>query len=422
MEQSNESEFVAFIGVDWADAKHDICLMEAGADKVEQEVLEHSPEAIDAWAKSLKKRFRGKPIAVSVELNKGPLVSALLKYRFFVIFPVNPGSLAKYRDTWSPSGAKDDPTDAYFILEVLLKHPDKLKRLEPQSPEMRALVKLVEDRRSLVDDGTKITNKITNALKNYYPQVLDLFDDKNTDVFCSFLERWPTPKEARRAHKATLERFFREHNVRYTKTIERRVKVIKSIVPLTEDKGVVLPNSLLVQSQVQHLRVVLEYIHAYDLEIERICKELSDYAIFESFPGAGPVYASRLLAAFGEDRNRYANASEVQRYVGIAPVRERSGNKDWVHWRYKCSKFLRQTFVEWAGQTIPKSFWAGVFYQQQRDKGSSHQIAIRALAFKWIRIMFRCWKEKTPYDESKYLKALQSRGSTLLNTFAKNTI
>ena len=185
MKRSNATEFSAYIGMDWADAKHDICLMEAGSTEVEQEVLEHSPEAIDAWAKALKKRFRGKPIAVSVELTKGPLVSALLKYSFFVIFPVNPGSLAKYRETWSPSGAKDDPTDAFFILEVLLKHPEKLKRLKPQSPEMRALAKLVEDRRTLVDDCTGITNRITNALKNFYPQILDLFDDKNTDVFCS---------------------------------------------------------------------------------------------------------------------------------------------------------------------------------------------------------------------------------------------
>ena len=108
------------------------------------------------------------------------------------------------------------------------------------------------------------------------------------------------------------------------------------------------------------------------------------------------------------------SADELQKYSGIAPVTERSGNKHWVHWRWQCPTFVRQTFVEWAGQTINKSFWAGVYYRQQRDKGSSHQAAVRALAFKWIRILYRCWQTGVPYDESTYLNALRRRGSPLL--------
>ena len=94
---------------------------------------------------------------------------------------------------------------------------------------------------------------------------------------------------------------------------------------------------------------------------------------------------------------------------------ERSGKKHWVHWRWQCPTFLRQTFVEWAAQTINKSFWAGIYYRQQRDKGCSYQAAVRALAFKWIRIIYRCWQSKTPYNEAAYLNALKRRGSPLLN-------
>jgi hypothetical protein len=104
----------------------------------------------------------------------------------------------------------------------------------------------------------------------------------------------------------------------------------------------------------------------------------------------------------------------LQQYAGIAPVTDRSGNKTWVHWRMSCPKFLRQTFVEWATQSIRQSFWASAFYEQQRDKGKSHQMAVRALAFKWIRILHRCWQEGTPYDESTYLKSLKKRRSPLL--------
>ena len=118
--------------------------------------------------------------------------------------------------------------------------------------------------------------------------------------------------------------------------------------------------------------------------------------------------------AFGEQRERYGSAAELQTYAGIAPVLERSGKKSWVHWRCQCPKFMRQTFVEWAAETIQFSFWARAYYQQQRDKGASYQAAVRALAFKWIRIVFRCWQTGTPYNESVYLAALQRRGSPLI--------
>ena len=104
----------------------------------------------------------------------------------------------------------------------------------------------------------------------------------------------------------------------------------------------------------------------------------------------------------------------MQRYTGIAPVTESSGNKHWVHWRLQCPTFIRQTLVEWAGATIPRSFWAAAYYRQQRAKGCSHHAAVRALAFKWIRILYRCWQTRTPYDESTYLTALKRRGSPLL--------
>src|SRR5882724_10319762 len=113
-----------------------------------------------------------------------------------------------------------------------------------------------------------------------------------------------------------------------------------------------------------------------------VSKTLPDYALFDTLPGGGPALAPRLLTAFGEQRERFLAADELQRYFGIAPVTERSGNKSWIHWRWQCPKFLRQTLVEWAAQTINKSFWAGAYYRQQRAKGSSHQAALRALAFK----------------------------------------
>ena len=191
MKSQPDSSFAAYIGIDWADSRHDFCLQAANSDRREAGVVAHTPEAIVDWASALRRRFTG-PIAVCLEIAKGPLINALQRYDFFVIFPVNPAMLAKYREAFTPSGAKDDPTDAALALELILRHRDKLKVLKPQSRAMRTLATLVEARRSLVGDKTRITNRLAITLKQYFPQALTWFEQRDTLLFCDFLYRWPT--------------------------------------------------------------------------------------------------------------------------------------------------------------------------------------------------------------------------------------
>jgi transposase len=384
-------------------------------------VLEHRPAAIRAWAESLRERFGGAPIAVCLELSQGPIVSALLEHDFFVLFPVQPATLARYRGAFTTSRAKDDPTDAELALELLLRHPDKLSRLQPESQAMRSLRRLVEARRTLVDDRVRLTNRITSALKAYFPQVLEWFRDKDAAIFADFLERWPTLQAAQRARRDTLVDFLRAGNVRYAATIERRIEAIRTESPLTTDRAVIEPMRLLVEALLPQLRAACAAIERFDAEIARLCPTLPDYELFRALPGAGPALAPRLLAAFGERRERFPNAAALQKYVGVAPVTERSGNKCWVHWRWACPTFLRQTFIEWVGQTVPRSFWAKAFYDSCRARGARHQAALRALAFKWIRILYRCWVDRVPYDESRYLIALQKRHAPLLKFAAEQS-
>jgi transposase len=398
--------------------KHDVCLQAVDSATREVRQLDHKPEAIDAWARALQERFAGRPVAVCLELSKGPLVYALRKYEFLVLFPVNPVTLAKYREAFTPSHAKDDPTDAELQLELLLKHRDKLQPLTPQSAAMRALEQLVEHRRCVVGDKVRLTNRLTSTLKNYFPHVLDWFDDKDTTLFCNFLAQWPTLKAAQLARRVTLERFFRNHHVRYAVVIDKRIQAIKSATPLTTDAGVIVPNALLVQARITQLRVILPVIADFDHAIAPRAQSHPDCPLFHALPGAGAVFAPRLLVAFGEPRDRYASADELQQYAGMAPVTERSGHNSWVHWRLQCPTCLRQTFVEWAAESIRHSFWARAYDQQQRDKGTSHQAAVRALAFTWIRGVFRCWQHRPPSDESVDLTALKQRGSPLLHNLA----
>jgi transposase len=413
MDTLNNQFYTAFVGIDWADRKHDVCIQGANSKQREFAVIPHKVDLINEWVQSLVQRF-GSPIAVAVELSKGPIVYALQKFDCFVIFPINPSTLAKYRETFTPSGAKDDPSDAEFAVDLLLRHPDRFKPLRLQSFEIRALASLVEQRRSLVDDKNRITNRLRSALKQYYPQVLDWFDHIDTPLFCDFITRWPSLKDIKQVRRNTLTTFFHQHNMRFSLLLEERLTAIKAASALTKDEAIIIPYRLQAQILIEQLRVSLAGIKQFDEVIERVAHKHGDYNLFSELPGAGPSLAPRLLVAFGEDRSRYRNAADLQKYSGVAPVTERSGKKHWVHWRWECPTFLRQTFVEWAAQTINKSFWAGQYYYQQRAKGCTYQAAVRALAFKWIRILYRCWQTGNPYNESTYLKALERRGSTLL--------
>jgi len=378
MAQLAQEAFAAFLGRDWADAKHDVGLQATGTARREFLSFAPRPEAIDAWVQTLRTRFHGHPVAVCLELNKGPIVSALRPYAFLVLFPVNPLTVARYREALTPSRAKDDPTDAELQTELLLKHRDKLKPLQPQSPAMRVLAQLVAHRRRLVGDKVRCTHRLTSTLKNSFSQGLQWFPEKDTAIFGDFLSRWPTLKAAQLARRSTLAGFFRVHHVRAVDVIDTRVQAIKSAMALTTDDGVITPNVLLVHALVAQLRVTLQAIADFDNAIAQRAQAHPDFPLFDALPGAGAVFAPRLLVAFGAQRERCTSADALQKYAGIAPVTERRGKKSWVHGRLQCPTFLRHTFVEWAAESTRHAFWAQVYYQQQRDKGKAHQAAVRA--------------------------------------------
>lgn len=408
------SNFAALIGIDWADRKHDICELNCRTNSQYFSVISSQPKHINAWANDLRARYKGQLVAVACELKKGPLIYALSKFNHIVLFPINPRSVARYRETFTQSGAKDDPTDAAIQTEILKLHMDKLKVITPESEVIRKLSQLVEYRRKLVQERVDLTNRITTTLKNYYPHVLDWFKEKDTIIFCDFILRWPSLAQAKRARKQSFIDFFNLHNSRYSEVNEKRIHEIKQAEALTNDEAVIAPNLLLIECLIPQLKQLMLSIERFDDEIKALYKQHNDRFIFDSLPGAGPQIAPRLLAAMGSNRDRYNSPEEIQKYAGIAPVTERSGKKEWIHWRYSCTKFLRQTFVEWAGLSVRYSFWAKAYYRQQEAKGKPHNTIIRSLAFKWIRILFRCWKTRTAYDESSYLTALKRKGSPLL--------
>jgi len=410
---TNEPQFAALVAIDWADKKHYWSLRDCGGGTLQRGTLDNTPEAVEAWTTQLRQRFAGEPIAVALEQRKGALQVMLSKYEQLYLYPVHPLTMAKYRQAWFPSGSKDDGKDAELLLEILTQHRDRLRRINPDIAAIRLLQLHVENRRKLVDERTALSNKLKDTLKIYYPQIPGWFDNLTTELVGDLLGKWPTLPDLQKARPATVEKFLRDHGLRDEKKIQERLSAIRHAVAATHDPAVTESSQHLVAAWVPQLKALRDAIRGLEKAIRDLAAAQADWAIFDSLPGAGEVMAPRLMAALGTQRERFQSANELQCFAGIAPVKEASGSTVLIHIRWACPKFVRQTFHEWAACSIPESAWAKAYYDRLKHRGKSHHVAVRALAFKWMRILYRCWRDHQPYCEETYLTSLAKRNLPL---------
>jgi transposase len=335
-------------------------------------------------------------------------------------FRINPVTLTRYREAFTPSRAKDDPVDADLLCELVARHREQLKAWQPDDLCTRKLGHLTQARRRSVNMRTRLSNQLKALLKSYFPQALELGgEDLTTLMACALLQKWPSLQQLKKVRPETIRRFYYAQNARRNDVIEKRLTLIVQAVPLTEDPALIESSIITVQALVPGLRAVHTAIARYDREIAHTFSQHPDSSLFAALPGSGTVYSARLLAAFGSRRELFQSAEATLNFSGIAPVRKRSGQATTIPRRYARPLFLHQSFIEYANESIRHSLWARAFYQMQKTANKTHWVIIRALAYKWIRILFRCWQEPTPYEELRYLKSLQKSGSPLLPFLAK---
>jgi transposase len=415
------TKFAAVVGIDWADEKHDVCIWDAEGESMERDILEHRPEVLHDWVRRLRGRYKGLPVAVGLEQSRGALAYLLMQYGFCTIFFTHSATVAKLREAWTPSGAKDDPDDAELVMELVRDSNHKLQAWRPDTPETRRLQLLCEQRRKFVNLRVKLTNRLRSVLKAYYPLACEVAGDKlHEGLALDFLSKWPTLQSLKRARPSTLRNFYTRHSSRYMKTIEKRIEAVADAEPVTEDAVILETHTMEVAGIVGQLKTLRKTIKEYDKTIGKLYTQHDEATLIASLPATGRVFGPRLIAALGTDRNRFGSAGELANFSGIAPVTERSGKSEWIHRRFKCPTFIKQSFHEWANETTKHSIWARAFYIQAKERGMGHHQAVRALAFKWIRIIYRCWKERVPYDEMHYLSILKKRSPQLWKTISEH--
>lgn len=417
------SEYAAVVGWDWADHEHQLSMRVDGENGIAEATLQGRPEDLHGWAARMLERFEGRAVAIGIDAGRGAVISAFMGYPHLVLYPINPKAATDLRRALYPSGKKDDPVDSSVLREMIEKHRDKIRPLKPADAMTRELTILSEQRRTLDNDRKREVNRLRDALKSYYPLVLDLFEELSTPMVFDFLDRWSSFEVLARAREATITQFLRQHNCRSEKKIEARLSTIRSAVALTTDPALVRSGVIRVRALVMVLRTLIRAISMVDEQIAVTYQSHREHDLIDSFPGLGAVLGPRMIAILGSDRERFDSAEALQRMTGVAPITLRTGGRHGtvsVHRRLRRPKFIHQTLVEWAHFSLPHCAWARAYYEmkKEQDPEARHYTIMRAIAFKWIRILYRCWADGVLYDDKKYTGELARRGSPIASRLA----
>jgi transposase len=405
--------------VDWARGHHDLCVVDAAGSIVLQLRLEDTPEA---WA-DLRQRLAqlkapdGSPAVVgfAIETSAGPAVERLLEAQYSV-FPLNPKAAERYRDRKCPSGSKNDRLDAFCFADALRTDGHAWRVLRPQDPLTHELRLLCRDEISLIGQRTALVNQIQAALNEYYPTALAAFDDWTTPGPWEFVIAFPTPHHLASAGKRKWEKFLHAHKLYRPETSAKRLELFaQAQKAASPNPAVTAAKSLLAVTLAKQLRTLQGQLDEYRARINELFGRHPDRDLFGSLPGAGQKLAPRLLAELGADREVFENPEALQRYAGAAPVTQQSGRTRRVILRRACNKTLRATVHLWADRSRIKCPWAEAYYRRKREQGMGHADALRRLAMRWLKILWKMWTERTTYDADRHLRDQLKHGSWVIS-------
>ncbi len=391
-----------YVGLDWADTHHDVEVLDEAGKRVGARRFAHSHDGLNELKQFLLS-IAASPehLACIVETNHGLLITFLLEAGI-PVYPVNPKTANHLRKA---AGAKTDQIDAHLLAKLGRLDLGELRRLEPDSAIVQELKTLTRDQDALIQTQTRLVNQLTACLKEYYPAALSLFAKLQQRSALVFLQAYPTPQAAQAASLAEITATLRTG--KHTNPTQVAPKIVEELrhPQLVASAVIVRAKSRLMLSLVKQLLLVIEDIASYDEAIRPLFLTHKDQEIWNSLPRAGKRLAPRLLAEWGDDRTRYADANSIQSLAGTAPAPFQSGNFAKAHKRFACLKPLRNALHQFAWQSTLQDGWAREYYQRKRAEGKTHSMAIRALANVWVRIIYRMWVSKTCYHTETFAAA-----------------
>ena len=392
-----------YLGVDWADEFHQVWVCDAKGKKVVEMKVEQNPKGMSEFGRWLHERqAQGIELWAAIEKPHGIVVDFMLDHGV-VVYPVNPKALDRVRDRFRMSQSKSDSFDAYVLAEYLRTDHAHLRALEPSSEQAQELKMLTRDHHRLMRHKTRLINQIEVTLKEYYPRPLEVFANLESKIALDFLTQYPTPEALSSLNRRQWNRFAkRDHHLGEAHCKELWEDLNKPQLKVPDH--VVRAKAQLLLVLVAQLKALAHAVQSYSEEVQRFFASMPAAELVHSLPGGkSGTILPMLWAELGDAKSRWQSFRHLQAEAGGVPATRSSGKSRVVVFRYACNKLMRYASYWMSFNSLNRCEWANKYYRDQRAKGHRHSQALRALAAKWLKIIFIMWRDNKPYDENYHL-------------------
>lgn len=385
-----------FVGIDWASAEHAVCVVDEQGQVRLRATLAHNAKGLDALCRQLQRFGPPAELSVAIERPSGLLVDTLVDAGFPVV-PIHPNAVKAARPRYSAARAKSDPGDAYLLADLLRTDGHRFRPLQPLSDETRALRALVRTRDDLVAERVALANQLRTLLESFWPGAAAIFADVDSPIALAFLTHYPTPASAERLGEKRLAAFLARHAYCGRRAPAELLERLRAAAAGRAGALEADARGELVLALVAVLEPLVTQIQRLTATVEHAVRHHADGPILTSLPRSGRVNAAQILAELGDERARFPGPESLAAEAGVAPVTRASGKHRAVSFRWACNKRLRLAVTCFADNSRHSSLWAAHVYQQARARGCDHPHAVRILARAWLRVLWRCWYDRTTY-------------------------
>ncbi|HQD16802.1 MAG TPA: IS110 family transposase [Ottowia sp.] len=392
-----------FVGLDWAVHTHAVCVIDTAGAALDRFEVAHDRSGLAELMRRLARW--GARLRIAIERPSGLIVDALVEAGHEV-FPIHPNAVKASRPRYRSHGAKSDASDAYLLADLLRTDGHRWRALAQQSDDIRALRALVRSRDDLVDARVAASNQLTASLQNFWPGALAIFADIASPIALAFLHRYPSPRTARRVNEVQLHDFCRRQHYSGRRSPAELLQRLRGAAAGLVGASTEQAMAQVVLCHVAVLKSLVGRIAVLTKRIEQFMTELPDGLLMMSFPRSGEICAAQILAELGDVRERFPSADQLAAEAGAVPVTYQSGKTRSVVFRWACNHRLRKAITCLADNSRHANAWAKSMYQAARARGCDHTHAIRILARAWLRVIWRAWTDRKPYDPSAHGNAV----------------
>jgi len=389
-----------FVGIDWAEAHHDVCLLDDGGQVLAKRRVAEGLEGVGKLH-ALIAEYAEEPasVVVGIETDRGLLVSSLLAAGYQVL-AINPLAASRYRDRHATSGAKSDPGDARVLADLVRTDRHQHRPVAGDSELAEAVKVLARAHQGLIWGRQRQVNQLRNMLREFYPGALIAFEDLDSTDAMAILELAPTPSRGRALSRAKIASALRRSG--RARNLETKAAEIQSQLrqPQLESPALVAQAyGHSVAASVAVIKQLNQQIAALEQELAASFESHPDAEIYLSLPGLGRVLGARALAEFGDDRTRFAHPKARKNYAGMAPITKASGTRKVVLARVARNRRLADACYRWAFSSLTTSGGARRRYDSLRARGQTHHQALRALGNRLVSILHGCLANRDTYRE-----------------------